>query len=258
VNNSVGFEFGPGPAEMVSDAYINFMHQRSELSSFVRFYHQLARTAIKPQSRKPDLVLFGEYKNQSVFFLENYICRISDFFEVYIDELIFSVCMVQRDFLTDQNYNKAKTRLEKLQVTAFSDEDIVYEAAINFGRKDRSEISEYFKGKLGFDLSTSPAWDDMILCSKIRNLIVHQGSKVDERFVDFAKNLNLPFEVAIGVRLTIPEEWLLKLANKVDACICSIDENISNYVQVHKTNRFGHFWIGRSAWVNPLENQEAH
>jgi hypothetical protein len=245
------------PSVMVSDAFINFMHRRDELSSFVKFYHKLAQQAIQPSKKRPNKELYKEYRGNSVFFLENYISRISDFFDIYIDDLIYSVCLTKKDFLSERDYVKAQSRFEKRGFSNLTDDDVLFEASIALGRKDKSEIAEHFKKMTGFDIIKAAGhWEEMLLCNRIRNLIVHKGSIMDERFIEFVKDKDCPFEVELGAPLIMPEKWVLELASKVDRCISAVDDAISHFVPIHKRNRYGHFWLPRSTWANPLTSTQ--
>jgi hypothetical protein len=241
------------PAVMVSDAFLSFMYMRAELREFSQLYHSLAHKAINVNSETPDKELYEVYRGQSVFFLENFICRISDFFDLYIEHLIYEVCLVNYSFLPESAYASAKKRLAKFVASEPSDDDIMFEAAITFGRKFKSEIASHFETAIGFSIEQfAPSWSDAVFVGKIRNVIVHKASKMDERFVDYAKNCNCPFELEPGKPLLMPEKWLLKMAASTDECIYAIDEKISDFMPVHKRNRYGHIWIPRSTWASPL------
>ena len=245
----------PRAAAMVSDAFISFMHMRKELSDFVDFYHAMAKYAITRDNGQIDEKLYGEYISHSVYFLESYITRISDLFDLYIEHLVYAVCLVNREFLTDREYGQADARLKKLGVSSPSEVDFVFEAAIRFGQKDRNEICERFQTLLGFDIpgTVGDLWDDVLFSKKVRNLIVHKASIMDERFVESARGRDLPFHVAVGEYFSPPETWFLELASKIDRCIVLIDGAISDHVAVNKRNRYGHFWLPRSVWSNPLK-----
>lgn len=241
------------PAVMVSDAFLQFTYMRSELNEFTKFYHSLAGKAIGIHAENPDENLYRDYRGQSIFFLENFISRISDFFDLYIEHLIYAVCLERSSFLAETAYSSAKKRLIKFGSAEPTDDDVMFEAAITLGRKDKSEIANHFETQIGYAISkVSPNWDDAIFCNKIRNVIVHKSSMMDERFVAFAKDRQCPFELAVGESLIMPEKWLMKLASSTDECIYAIDEAISDFVPVHKRNRYGHFWLPRSTWANPL------
>jgi hypothetical protein len=241
------------PDEMVSDAFLKFAYRRAELSDFTTFYHTLAKRAISPENENADDKLYKEYRGQGIFFLENYIIRISDFFDIYLEHLIYAVLLEKPFFLDEKNILRARSTLQKLGVSDPAEDDVLFEAAVSFGRKDKLEIAEYFKAKIGFDISAaSEHWGDVIVFSKIRNVIVHRASIVDERFLDFARAKNFPFEVTVGKDLMMPEAWIMQIANNVDKCIFTIDNEISKYVSVHKRNRYGHFWLSRSAFADEL------
>jgi hypothetical protein len=238
---------------MVSDAFIQFMYMRTELSDFVRLYHTMAAKAVGNDERTYDKELYDSYRGQAVFFLENYISRISDFFDLYLEHLIYAIAQEKRDFLPEKSYEKALNRLRGIGLADITEDDVVFEAALNLGRKDKTEIAKHFAQSLNFDISNaSQLWGDALLCSKIRNLIVHKSSKMDERFVKFAKDKNCPFEVGIGNSLVMPEKWVLQIASNVDELIFSIDDGISDSVAIHKRNRLGHIWLPRSSLAKPL------
>jgi hypothetical protein len=241
------------PDIMVSDAFLKFAYRREELSDFTRFYHTLAKTAINPNNEEPNETLYKEYRGQGIFFLENYIIRISDFFDIYLEQLIYAVLLERPSFLDEKNITKARSTLIKLGVANPHEDDVLFEAAVSFGRKDKLEIAEYFKTKISFDLAAvSEHWEDVIVFSKIRNVIVHRASIVDERFYDFALAKSFPFEVTVGKDLLMPEAWIMQNAYNIDKCIYTIDKEISKYVSVHKRNRYGHIWLTRSAFAEEL------
>ena len=241
------------PDMMVSDAFLNFNYRRTELSEFTRFYHTLAKHAIRPESVDADEKLYKEYRGQGIFFLENYIVRISDFFDIYLEHLIYAILLEKRSFLDEKIITKARSTLVRLGVANPHDDDVLFEAAVSFGRKDKLEIAEYFKTKIDFDLAAvSEHWEDVIVFSKIRNVIVHKASTIDERFSNFAKAKNFPFEVTVRKHLLMPEAWIMQIAYNIDKYIYTLDKEISNYVSVYKRNRYGHFWLPRSALADEL------
>lgn len=245
----------PHAAAMVSDAFISFMHMRTELSDFVDFYHAMAKQAISREAGQIDEKLYGEYIGHSVYFLESYMTRISDLFDLYIEHLVYAVCLVKKEFLADREYDQAESRLKKLGVLAPTEDDVVFEAAVRFGQKDKHEICERFQDSIGFDIpgTVGALWNDVLFAKKVRNLIVHKASVMDERFVESARGRDCPFHVEVGVHLSPPETWFLNLASKIDNCIVLIDGAINDYVAVNKRNRYGHFWLPRSVWSNPLK-----
>ena len=241
------------PAEMVSDAFITYMYQRSEIFSFNEYYHRLAKKAIEAETNKPDLELYKEYRGQSIYFLENFLCKMSDLFEVYLDELIWATWHIKPDFLAAREKEMAKIRLSDMGFENALDGDVLFEASTRFGRRDKNEIAQHFKDSIGFDMvEVSGSWSEMLLCSAVRNIIVHKRSIMDEKFVHIAKNHNCPFPLEVGVSLAMPEAWVMQLTQSVDQCICAIDDKISERVQVNKRNRFGHIWLARSYLDNPL------
>jgi hypothetical protein len=245
------------PATMISDAFVSYMHMRQELSSFVEFYHKMAKQAIEPNEDEADCEMYKEYRGQSIFFLENYISRISDFFDLYLEHLVYCICLEKRDFFPAREYIKAKARLVRRGIVNPTDNESASEASSAFGRKDKSEIAEYFKQIIGFDIVTETScWEDVLFCSKIRNLIVHKASIIDDRFVESARGKSCPFEVKLGENLIMPEKWVMELASKVNYCVMVIDDTISNFVPIHKRNKYGHFWLPRSVWANPLSSTQ--
>lgn len=229
---------------MVSDAFIKFMYMRSELSEFVRLYHTMAAKAVGDDEKTYDKELYDSYRGHAIFFLENYISRISDFFDLYLEHLIYAIVLEKRDFLSEKSYEKASNRLRNIGLAEVTEDDVLFEAALNLGRKDKTEIAKHFDQSINFDISSvSQLWGDAVFCNKIRNLIVHKSSIMDERFVKFAKDKNCPFEVEIGKPLIMPEKWIIQLASNVDELIFSIDDVISDFVAIHKRNRLGHFWL---------------
>jgi hypothetical protein len=246
------------PPMMVSGAYFEFMHQRTELSEFVNFYHMHAKLAVQPEGGEPNVEIYEEYRGLSIFFLENYISRISDFFDQYIENLTVCVCDEKGDFLTEKEYSKAKERLEKRGLTEVLQEEVTLEAVVKFCRRHKSEIAQSYLERIGFDMaSISKHWDEVLICSEIRNLIVHKGSIMDERFVTFASNHKLPFDIGVGTTLLLPERWLLALASKIDKLISVIDDEITKYVPIQKRNRMGHIWLPRSVLLKSLKEVEA-
>ncbi len=245
------------PDEMVTVAFLNFMRKRHEIHDFLGFYHKLAERAIRPNTSETDTELYNEYMGQSIFFLENYLCRFSDLFEVYLDDLIYSVCLEKEDFLSENVLSSARNRLTKFGFDASTELDVLYEASNQFGKKDRDDIADHFFEKLGFDLrNASPLWPRVQLCGWIRNLIVHKASQMDEKFVFLTKDLGCPFEVNVGADLVMPEAWIMDLVRDVDRCIYSIDSHISKKARIEKRSRSGHFWLTRSYWANPLKQQD--
>lgn len=249
-------EKAPRPAALVSDAFISFMHMRTELSQFVEFYHRMAKQAVSHEGDLMDKEMYEEYRGHSVFFLENYITRVSDLFDLYIEHLVYAVCLKKRDFLSERTYEKAAQRLKNLGISQPVEDEILFEASIHFGQQDKVALAKHFVQAIGFDMPAKlgSLWTDALFCKKIRNLIVHKASVVDERFVEHAKDKECPFDVAVGEHLVMPEAWILSLASKVDSCTMLIDDALSDYVAVHKRNRYGHFWLPRSVWSNPLRN----
>jgi hypothetical protein len=246
-----------GAPIMVSDAFIKFMYMRTELSDFVRHYHTMAAKAVGDDESAYDKDLYDSYRGQAFFFLENYISRISDFFDLYLEHLIYAIVLEKRDFLPEKSYEKAFDRLKNIGLAEVTAEDVLFEAALNLGRKDKIEIAKHFNQSLNFDITNPPQlWGDALLCSKIRNLIVHRSSVMDERFVMFAKDKNCPFEVGIGKTLVMPEKWILQIASNVDELIFTIDDGISDFVAIHKRNRLGHTWLPRSNLAKPLNEDE--
>ncbi len=246
----------PRTDAMVSDAFINYMHMRTELSAFVEFYHKMAKQAISRDDSQIDEALYEEYRGHSAFFLENYITRISDLFDLYIEHLVYCVCVKKRDFLPERAYEKARSRLATMGLRRPTEDETVFEASIQFGQRDRNEVAKHFVNSVGFDIPAKlgSLWTDALLCKKIRNLIVHRASIMDERFVEYADGKDCPFPVAVGEHLIMPEAWILNLAVKVDSCIILIDGAISDHVAVEKRSRYGHFWFPRSVWSNPVKN----
>ena len=237
---------------MVSDAFIQFMYRRQELSDFVSFYHEIAKKAIGTNEENYDQELYEKYRGNSVFFLENYICRISDLFDIYLEDLIFVGAEIKSDFFSGAEKAKVKSRLNKLGIKDVSEISVISEAASNLARKNKIDIVVRFREAIGFDMEISAKhWQRSLLCNRIRNLIVHRGSVVDQRFHELTKESALPFEVEIGKPLLIPEILIMDLASKVDDCIWSIDGMVSDFVNVPKRNRYGHFWIARSGWSKP-------
>jgi hypothetical protein len=241
----------------VSDAYIAYMHRRSELSSFVEFYHRLARKAIQPTIKKLNKSLYKEYHGHSAFFVENYICRIVDIFELYLDDLVHCVCQVNRGFLPAKEYIKAKARLRALGYPNADDDDAIFEASVRFGMRDKVEIAEHFRKQIGFDIAKDvPLWKSALLASKIRNQIVHKGSIVDEGFLGFFNNKSVRFEIGPSGYMMFSEKTIFKMAREVDGCINNLDKSIGDHVNVLRRNRLGHLWLPRSNWSNPLNEKE--
>ena len=242
------------PAAKVSNAFVSFMHMRAELSQFVAFYHKMAERAISHQGNIIDKTLYEEYQGHSIFFLENYITRISDLFDLYIEHLVYELCRKKKDFLSIKTYEKATSRLRNRGISNPTEDEILFEASVNFGQQDKVELARHFGQSIGFDIPAKVGsfWTDALFCKKIRNLIVHKASVMDQRFVEYAKDMECPFDVAIGEHLVLPEAWILHLASRVDQCITLIDDMISDYVPVDKLRRDGHFWLPRSVWSNPL------
>ncbi len=237
-------------SDMVSNAFIEFMYRREELSSFVGFYNKLVGLAVKPKDAPLDESLRKEFYGQQIFFMENYLCKMSDYFDIYIDQLVFAVCRVKEDFLKARDYQKANSKLQQLGLTEILPIEVQYEAAFNFGRKDKTEIATYFKNEISFDLvAAAKNWDAVLLSSRIRNLIVHKSSVVDLRFYEYAKEKNLPFDFEVGSYLTMPQEWVVDLCGRVNDCVPAIDAAISEKVEIYKRNRYGHFWFPRSGWA---------
>jgi hypothetical protein len=248
----------PSPPAMVSEAFLSFMHARTELSKFVDFYHRTAKQAMAPCGEMTDKALYEEYMGHSVFFVENYLTRIADFFDTYLEQLIICVCAAKRDFLPDRQYRSATDRLKRLGNPDPEDGDIVFEAATRFAQNDKSEIDKYFIDTIGFSLSAAAgkSWTESIFLTKIRNLIVHKASVMDERFVQYAIARACPFEIGIGTHLLMPERWVMELSMNVDSCVVLIDGAIDQYIQIEKRNRYSHFWLPRHVWASPLNDDK--
>lgn len=175
----------------------------------------------------------------------------ADYFDIYLDQLVFAVCQVKKDFLTDRDYQKANSRLQQLGLTEILPIEMQYEAALYFGRKDKTEIAAYFNSAIGFDIvSAAKNWDAVLLCTRIRNLIVHKSSVVDLRFQENVKEMDLPFDCEVGNYLIMPQEWVIDLCGSVNSCVPAIDAAISDKIEIYKRNRYGHFWFPRSGWAN--------
>jgi hypothetical protein len=240
------------PADDVSDAFINHAYSRSEVSSFVSFYHKMAAAALKPDTPEFDHGMYKEYRGHSIYFVESYLCRISDLFDYYLECLVFFICRERSDFFDQKFYSKAREQLVKLGVTAPTDDDIYFECALSFCRRSKEAIAEHFQKVLAFDLvAAAKNWNEILLCGRIRNLIVHKASVMDERFVDLLRPLDCPFSVEIGKYLIMPERWAMELASKVDFAVAAIDEAILACVPINKRDRWGHIWMPRSTWANP-------
>ncbi len=238
---------------MVSDAFLQHAYMRTELSEVNEFYHALARKAIGEKPDEADYDLYRHYRGLSIFYLENFVSRISDFFDIYIEHLIYAVALERDDFIPEKLIQKTAKWIEEMDDSDPSDDDILFEASLTLGKKNKSELAGHFEDKTGFKIeSASPFWEDALLCNKIRNLIVHRSSTMDYKFVAFARRFNCPFPVEVGSKLILPEKWLVELASNVDECIYAVDHQISDFVPIHKRDRYGHFWLPRSEWANPL------
>lgn len=237
---------------MVSDAYINYMHRRTELSTFVEFYHRLAKTAVEAESGSLNKELYAEYVGHRAYFLENYICRISDIFDLYIEDLIKCVCDIRSDFLPSKELLKAKQRLSLNGMVNPTDDRVIFEACSWFARRGKTEIAKYFKIHLGFDvLAMMLEWDKVLKISTIRNQIVHKASLVDESFLTQFEEDQTLFEIGPGGYLSFSELALLQLATSVDTSIEYLDKTIENFVNLNRRNRLGHFWFSRSVINRP-------
>ena len=249
----------PVPLQVcVSGAFVAYRHRRHELSSFTEFYHRAAKLAFQPMRWWVRRSLYDEYMGQQIYFIENYICKMSEFFDLFLEDLVKCICQRKRDFLPEREYQKAKVRLENSGVLAVDDEELLHDASSWFCRRSKELIAEHFLVSVGFDFSTKlPLWPRVLLASKIRNQIVHNASVADDAFLRNFDIHNLPFKLGPDAHLVFSEKFILKLAEDIDACVKQIDLEIENYVQLQRINRYGHFWLPRSVWSRPSNNVEA-
>ena len=234
--------------DMVSDAFVNFMHMRSELSEFVEFYHILAREAVTIDDNNYKEGLYDKYRSQSIFFLENYLLRLSDMSDIYIEDLLIEIAAANRNIFIERELVSAKNRLEKMSAIV-DDEYINVEASYRLSKLSKPEIFDLVRDRVGFDIQTEVAnWVYIPLIGQIRNVIVHNRSYIDEKFLKIVHDLGFEFGGEVGDPLLLSEKVIMDIAGCVDDCICEIDAKISRHVQIHKRNRCGHFWLPRSQW----------
>ncbi len=238
--------------DFVSDAYIGYMHRRQDLSLFVEFYHRLAQLAIEGGTTSPNVDLHSEYIGHSAYFIENYVCRMSDIFDIYIEELVMCVCDVKQDFLSEKEYHKATQRLTRNGINNPKLGEIIDNACSWFARRGKTEIAQHFSNQLGFDvLNDVPEWKNVQKVATIRNQIVHGASLVNDKFLrQFPESEGL-VSIGPGGYIVLNEKETMKLVQSIDASIMFIENKIELFVQLKRRNRYGHFWVARSVWNRP-------
>lgn len=222
------------------------MHARSELKEFVRFYHVAIELAVRRDPNKYDDELFEKYHSLSSFFIENYICRVSDTLDRYLESITAEVCRAQPNFLAEASYNAARRRLEKFIGDTPTEGEVIVEAAKTFCNGPKADIEKKYSEKIHFQLFDNDTIREGIqLLGLVRNAVVHADSVVDFRFDARSKALNAPFEIVVGQQLVIPERWALETALAVDEFVFSADHRISDFANIKKRDRRGHFWLRR-------------
>ena len=239
---------------MMTEALTHYVHMRSELSEFSTSYHKIAFRALHRDDGSRDLDIYKTYRGNAVFFLEHFAVRVSDLFDVYIEELVFMIASNTLGFFDEKDERRARTQLAKLGIQPDPFE-IKIEASASMARRNKDEICEHIERKIGINISTvSSWWDDAITFNKVRNLIVHKSSEIDARFIAYAKGKNLPFSSELRSQLNLTERWVTETAMKINECVYAIDEFVGDSLGVFKRPRDGHFWLSRSHTSNPFSS----
>lgn len=239
-----------GRQAMVTDALTHFMHSRGELAEFVSYYHNLAGTAFRWGEPDFDEALHKQYLGQSIFFLENYMIRLSGMVDIYIEDLVIDLASNLPGFLEANELENARSRLRKRGYSNVEEIEAKYEAGRYISKLSKPEIAATVQQRCGIDFSRcGENWREILILTQIRNIIVHNNSYVDEKFDKVCVDLHYKFRSPVGQLFLLPEKEVMRIAAGVDDSVWMIDAEASALEPIFKRDRFGHIWLSRSVWA---------
>jgi hypothetical protein len=219
------------------------MYARGEHREFLVHYHEIAKRAVLRDDNTEDKEIYRKYRGFRGYMTERYICQIADYLESYLEAIIFEVHNENLGLIPKESKEKIKAKLKRKNREEPTDTQIAFAYVSDLWREGRANVVEQLTNFCpNFDFPAKAKSTSLDLIKALRNLIVHQDSFVDERFLNKIDAGQVPFEVELGQRLDVPEDWALEQSSVVDCFVFAVDHGLVVQQLVKSKDRRTHFW----------------
>lgn len=238
--------FPTSPAWRVTDSCLAYMMKRTEFREFNSNYHDLAKRAVESEEDpEKSQALYKKYRSFRQYFLESFLCRMTDFLVQYLEDVLFEALVKSDNLIIDADWQRFEKEIDDLEDTSEKRirlADLIVERLA--GPRHVGELCSFMRKRIG--ITVMPDDDEKryaLVLSALRNLIVHNDGNPNNRFLRKISGLGFEVNLRPDGRVHIDEAWLTQRAIFIDRIIFGYDFSLVETLGLDVRDRRGVFWI---------------
>ena len=216
------------PALWITDACLGYMARRTEHREFNALYHEMAGRAIRG-ARKAKDDIYRRYRTVAHYYLGTYLCALHDMILQYFEDVTIEVGLVA----------------PRLILRKAESPDLIGDLKAFARRKAAGPLPQFLDY---INDTISPLNRDgaiegsIVLLPALRNLIVHNDSLPDDKFIERTAGTSFSFTELPAGRIGIDELWLNSQPNLFERMIFEFDRDVVVKYDLAAHFRYGVFW----------------